>query len=166
MVDLGANLLLAKDGHVGAAAAALVGELLVVTVPERLGWAGLRAPWLEVLGRAVVAQIALLHQPRLGIHLGYAEGAGIDAVAAANAARGIGHLHHPVRCDLNRHNRTDLRAGRDWVGAVHANGRLGGDAPRAVDKVNHYHALALVRVALAAGRIARPSADAARWVDE
>jgi CBS-domain-containing membrane protein len=81
MVDSGTHRLLTKGGDIHRMSLALTHEFLVVTIPERLRRADLRTPRLEVLAGAVVAKVALLHQPRLHIKLGHPKGVSLGLTA-------------------------------------------------------------------------------------
>src|SRR5438105_1546552 len=107
-VDPGTHKLLSKIRQVYRLAFTLIHKLLVVAIPESLCRASLGTPGLEPLAGTIIAQVAFLHQPRLRIKFWYAKGTGIDTIAAAYTARWLGHLHHAIGRNLNRHDRADL----------------------------------------------------------
>ena len=76
--------------------------------PRGTGFAAGRG---ESLGDAVIAQRALVGRVRLGVEEAAAVGAGLDAVAAAEAIFLV-HQHHAVGSDERRADRADLHARR------------------------------------------------------
>src|SRR5207249_606198 len=104
------------------------------------------------------------HLVDLGVILRDAEGAGHDAVGAADAAWLEGALRDAVRSLLDRIRRAD--AGADGVLTVHADLRRGLDAVAAADRLQVDHGAPAVGIALLAGLDARLAPDAARVVDE
>src|SRR5450759_4171046 len=166
MVNLRPHRLRAKGSELHRVPLALVHKFLVVPIPERLGRANLGAPRLEVLAGTIVTQVALLHQARLHIELRHAEGAGIHTVATAYATRGIGLLHDSVWSNQDRHDWTDLGAGREGILAMHTNRWLGRNAHPPIHEINHNHAFAFVRIAFPAGCLTGTAAYAARGINE
>src|SRR5579875_264774 len=96
---------------------------LVGAIEDGLCRADRRAHWPFALARAVIAQVALLHVVAVHMELGHTKGAGEAAVLAVDAARLIGTLHHAIGTDQDGLRGTDLRAGGQWVLAVHAQRR-------------------------------------------
>src|ERR1051326_3151003 len=154
MIDARAHVLFAKHGVIDRVPSPLGYELLEIAVPDRLSRTHLRAPRHEALRAAVIAKVALLHQPRLDVDLGHAERTGIHTVTARDTARRLCLLDNAFGRDQDGHDRTDLGARSHGILAMHTQRWLGGHAEGTVDEVDHDHALALVRIALAAGCLA------------
>src|SRR4029453_15440009 len=115
---------------------------------------------------AVIAEVALVLEHLGHIQLRHPEWAGVDAVAAADAALLGRLLDHPVGGDQDGVGRADLGAGGHRGLAMHAHRGYGRGRPAGVDVVEVDHGLAAVRVAFAAGGHARLAADAAAGVNE
>src|SRR5579875_360280 len=144
LIDPGTNGLLTKTGDIDGMSLALIHKFLVVSIPQGLRRARLRAPGFEVLAGAIITEIALLHQASLHVKLGYSKGTGIHTIATTNTTRWLRLLHNPLRCNENSHNRTELRARSQRVLTVHTNGWLCGYTDLAVHKIHHHHAFTLV----------------------
>ena len=86
-------------------------RVLEVAEHPRLGGAGLAAGGGEPLRDPVVAEAALVHRLGARVDEAAAVGAGLHAVAAAEAVRLV-HEHDPVRALEGRAHRADLHAGR------------------------------------------------------
>src|SRR5678816_2544280 len=123
-------------------------DLLARAEEERLARAHGGAHRLLADARPVVTHVALHHDLAVFVHLGHAERARHDAVAARDAARLACRLHHAVGGALDGVRRTDLGARR--LLAVHADDGDRLHAFRAVDVFEVDHRLAAMRVALRA----------------
>jgi len=145
----------------GAAAAGL--PLFHRAIVKSFGGTYGGAHWALANRSAIIAHIALHHLIESRYILGNAEGAGHDAVLAANAARLLRRLDNAVWGLFNGIRRTHLGTGR--IFAVHTNlwGRLHGVC--AVDVVQMNHGRAAMRVAFTAGLKASLAADAPGWID-
>src|ERR1035437_4495861 len=84
--------------------------ILEVHQLARAGGAILAAGSGQTLGNAVVADGALVHGFGFGLQIAAAVGAGLHAVAAAQAVLLV-HQHHAVRADEGGAHRADLHAG-------------------------------------------------------
>ena len=135
--------------------------LLVCTIENGLCWANGCTHRAFSLRRPVIAQVAFAHIVACNVELRYAEWAGVTAVFTVDASCFVGRLYDAVGTHQNGLRGTNLCARGQRVLTVHAKRRRRSHGIMAFDIIDVDHALAFVRLTLAAGSHTRAASDAA-----
>src|SRR5207302_10833439 len=135
--------------------------LLVCAIENGLCWANGCAHRGFPLRCPVIAQVAFAHIVAPNVELRYAEWAGVTAVFTVDASCFVRRLYDAIGTHQNGLRGTNLCARGQRVLAVHAERRRGSHGIMAFEIIDVDHALAFVRLTLAAGCHTRAASYAA-----